>query len=213
MEIYCLPLSDDVWGAAEDTLLPRVSAGRQEKIYALKSPSVKKLSLYAALLARFALSRATGLAPDSLRFGETPLHKPVLKNVSGIDFSFSHTSRFVLCAVCTAAAVGADAERIRRAPAAVMRRAFCEEEIRYVNTPDFAAARFFEIWTRKEAYTKCTGTGLATELTAVNTLSPELSQNYYTFSHEDCLCAVYSTSAAGGAPLFLSEQTLLDFFA
>lgn len=213
MEIYCLPLADDVWGAAEDALLPHVSAGRQNKIRAFRSPAVKKLSLYAALLARIGLSRATGLPADSLRFGETPLHKPVLMDAPEIDFSISHTEGFALCAVCAGKPVGADAERVRRAPGAVMRRAFCAQEIRYVNSPDFSDTRFFEIWTKKEAYTKCTGTGLATELTNINTLAPELLQNFYTFSCENCLCAVYSESAADAAPLFLSRQKILDFFA
>lgn len=212
MKIYALPLADTGWGDAEHALLPHVSAHRQEKIKKFHAASDKKLALYAALTARMALSLALCLPADRLTFDAAAHGKPTLSCAPETGFSVSHTKNFVLCAVSEHGAVGADAERVRNAPAAVMRRAFCEAEIRYVSTPAFSDERFFEIWTKKEAYTKFLGTGLAVELISINTLAPALACHFYTFSCENCICAVYGTDAPDGALCLLSEKEILDFF-
>ncbi len=212
MKLYVLPLADTGWGAAEHALLSRVSAHRQEKIKKLRAASDKKLSLYAALTARMALSLALGIPADSLSFDTGAHGRPTLCGAPKIGFSVSHTKNFVLCAVSESGPVGADAEYRKKAPAAVMRRAFCEDEIRYVNTPAFSDERFFEIWTKKEAYTKYLGTGLAAKLTDINTLAPALAPHFYTFSCENCICAVYAEHAPSGAPCFLTAEKIRGFF-
>lgn len=212
MKIYCLPLTDITWGPSEDALLAFVSDARRARIAKYHMPSAKVLSLYAALLTRKELSHTTGIPAAKLQFCETVNHKPTLRNIPGIDFSYSHTQDFILCAISEKCAVGADVERVKPAPAAVMKRAFCEEEIHYVSHPCFSDERFFEIWTKKEAYTKCLGTGLTTDLHAVCTLSEELSAHFHSFSYDEYVCSIYSEDALSAPPILRTLPEVQEYF-
>ncbi|WP_083330258.1 4'-phosphopantetheinyl transferase superfamily protein [Lachnospira pectinoschiza] len=56
-------------------------------------------------------------------------------------------------------------------------------------SPDKERA-FFEIWTKKEAYTKCIGTGLSVDLKSINTLSASINNNIITFTKNEYMCSV-----------------------
>jgi 4'-phosphopantetheinyl transferase len=128
---------------------------------------------------RLVLSRLTGLAPESLRFtrrcghcGSTDHGKPHLSENSGLDFSLSHSGGFALIAVARGRRVGADLERVRGRTdvVAIARRAFPPAErveIESRSTDDERRAAFFRCWTRKEAYLKARGVGLAGGLDSV----------------------------------------------
>jgi len=83
-------------------------------------------------------------------------------------------------------------ERIQQAPLELMETIFHPDEIRYVEQGDATTRpqRFFEIWTKKEAYTKCMGTGLITELTKLNTFDASIFPHLYAWQVDDYMCAV-----------------------
>jgi 4'-phosphopantetheinyl transferase len=122
---------------------------------------------------RLVLGRLTGLAPESLRFtrrcghcGGTDHGKPRLAGSSGLDFSLAHSDGLALIAVARDRLVGADVERVRPRTdvQAVARHAFSPAErldIESRATDDERRAAFFRSWTRKEAYLKARGVGLA----------------------------------------------------
>jgi len=124
---------------------------------------------------RLALGRLTGSAPETLRYarrcghcGGTEHGKPYLATAtrSRIDFSIAHSGALALVAVARGRRVGADVERVRRRTdvLAIARRALSPVERRAIEslpTDDERREAFFRCWTRKEAYLKARGEGLA----------------------------------------------------
>jgi phosphopantetheinyl transferase len=101
-----------------------------------------------------------------------PYGKPYFVDMPDVHFSISHSGRFWAC-LMAGAAVGLDVEDIaaRREIDAtarylkIARRYFTCDEIREtedaaIRGPHELIARFFFVWTRKEAYVKYTGRGI-----------------------------------------------------
>jgi len=112
---------------------------------------------------RAVLGAHRGASPASLVFGEGPHGKPELGG--GPFFSLSHSEDLALCALSPSRRLGVDVEAVRAVPEAeaIARRWFtASERVAYEGV---RAARpeeaFFRVWTRKEAYLKALGTGLA----------------------------------------------------
>ena len=97
-----------------------------------------------------------------------------------IDFNLSHTEKTVAVAIAIREAgedtprIGIDVEiphpRIRKKQLAA--RFFAENEIRLLDESDDEEATFLSLWTRKEAYLKYLGTGLAGEMQTTDTTDP-----------------------------------------
>lgn len=185
MYIYYLPVSAD-YTCADTGLLPYVSSERQARIKRYAHDHSKKLALYSALLTRMVISRFSGITPSRLRFSCTDNQKPVFLNDPSIHFNFSHTNGAILCALSCESPVGVDIEPLREQHAGVVRKAFHPEERAALEQK---VCSFVEIWTRKEAYTKMLGTGIACELTAINTLSNELSAALKTWQEDSFICS------------------------
>jgi 4'-phosphopantetheinyl transferase len=145
----------------------RERAGR----FRVDAARTRFVASHAAL--RLVLGGVTGRAPASLRFarrcghcGDTGHGKPHLSGDSDVDFSLSHSAGLALIAVARGLRVGADVERVRERTdvPAVTRHAFSPAdrvEIDSLATDRERRAAFFRCWTRKEAYLKALGVGLA----------------------------------------------------
>jgi 4'-phosphopantetheinyl transferase len=87
--------------------------------------------------------------------------KPSFYNNSAIHFSISHTSDYIAIVIDNEE-IGIDIEYIRKHKQAVARRFFTAEENEYLFSlpnQDFDIA-FTKLWTLKEAFSKCIGTGI-----------------------------------------------------
>lgn len=120
-------------------------------------------------MVRKILARAIGAAPETLTFSLGEHGKPSLTCAGAPHFNFTDSGTFGALAISRDCVVGVDIERVRE-------REFSKLAERYF-APDEAAAYaalpaeqkrevFFRIWTRKEAFLKAVGTGLATKLSA-----------------------------------------------
>jgi 4'-phosphopantetheinyl transferase len=106
--------------------------------------------------------------------------KPQLAGVpagTGLQFNLSHSGELALCAVTTSRAVGVDVEALRVLDdaASIARRYFSRAENEALSglSAEKRLAAFFAGWTRKEAYLKALGDGLARPLDAFDvTLTP-----------------------------------------
>lgn len=98
------------------------------------------------------------------RYGEKG--KPYFENIP-LFFSLSHSGEYVLCAV-SERELGADIQKIQSADVLKLaKRFFSESECRTLEGCESHRERqrlFFGFWTRKEAYGKLTGEGLAATL-------------------------------------------------
>lgn len=106
------------------------------------------------------------LVPDGLAMAKTPEGKPYFPSLPDFHFSISHSKGFIAVAV-SESPVGVDCERIDEIRPHALRRTFTAEEQRYADTPE----RFYEVWTRKEAYFKRLGTGITENFASFNSLS------------------------------------------
>lgn len=122
-------------------------------------------------LLRAILARYLGTEPGQLQFRYDPHGKPALAVDSGgggLRFNLSHSHRVALYAVARGREVGIDVERIRTAVDVeqIAERFFSPREVAALRVlpPEVRTEAFFTCWTRKEAYVKARGKGLALPL-------------------------------------------------
>lgn len=113
------------------------------------------------------------VSPQRLRFDHGPNGKPFLTRNPGdaeLRFNVSHSDGLALYAVTRVREIGVDLERLRRMPDAELIAGRCfspREQENLRRLPEAARERaFFDCWTRKEAYSKALGVGLARGLDA-----------------------------------------------
>jgi 4'-phosphopantetheinyl transferase len=189
MFVFYLPLSSS-WIPEDSLLLEHISPQRREKVLRYRRIPDRRLSLYAALTVRMGLSRLSGLPASQLAFDCPSGKKPVCLTLPSWDFSLSHTEGAILCCIAgcqeegnvRCEKVGCDIEGLAPAPLEIMPRIFHPEEIAYIQkgSPADQNQRFFQLWTRKEAYVKQLGTGLTDDLNRLyllNGLTTESTSN------------------------------------
>lgn len=111
---------------------------------------------------------------ETLKFDYGPRGKPALaaaSKASGLQFNLAHSEGLSLITVAQAVSVGIDVERVRTLPDAdeLVARFFSKREnSEFKLLPeDQKPAAFFNLWTRKEAWLKATGEGIAHLLSRV----------------------------------------------
>ena len=117
-----------------------------------------------ALLRRI-LGGYTGVEPARVPLELSPSGKPFLANGSGLHFNLSHCEDRGVLAVASRP-VGVDLEKVRTVPEALViaERLFTVLENRALRAcpQQLQSEAFLRCWTRKEAYVKARGGGLAT---------------------------------------------------
>lgn len=213
-KLFLLPITSFDWTETDERLLKYVSCKRQQKIRRFFFPSDKRHSLYAALLTRMEISLALKHPASSLNFDADSNNKPFLVGATDFHFNMSHTKGAILLGI-SGASIGVDIESNKNPAFDIMPNYFHEAEVDYVSnapSPDLKSTFFFNVWTRKEAFTKYTGKGLAYNLKTLNTLDPSLEPNFTTWSYSSFVCSVYTKAAIKDSPVILSERDIINFF-
>ena len=130
---------------------------------------------------RAILGRYLHQAPADIRFRYGPNGKPAVNartGENGIHFNLSHSHNLALYAIACNRQVGIDVEYIRPIPEVrdIVERFFSEQEKAEFGAfaPDEQLGAFFGWWTRKEAYAKARGPGLALALDRIEvSLAPD----------------------------------------
>ena len=139
-----------------DKMYKQADRARKEKADRLKDESKRKLSLAADMLVRDAISKELGIKKEEIVFETNENGKPYAKGLD-IHFSLSHSGDLVFLALSDGP-VGIDAEKMRDVNLDIANRMFTEGEKDYVfKEEEEVKERFFEIWTKKEAYVKLLG--------------------------------------------------------
>jgi 4'-phosphopantetheinyl transferase len=130
--------------------------------------------LLAHALVRSVLAELSGEPPARLRFELGPHGRPELvpaRPGPRLRFNLSHTRGLVACAVALEHDVGVDVEHVDRRVQIdqVAESVFSDaERAALARLPEDARrARFFELWTLKEAYIKAVGKGLSLRLLSI----------------------------------------------
>lgn len=117
---------------------------------------------------RAILGESLGVQPRDVRFVYGERGKPELAGPfarSGLRFNLSHSAGLALCALTRERRIGVDIEYVR--PLAdleqIADRTFAPREREGIRrlAPELRHEAFFNCWTRKEAYVKAIGEGLA----------------------------------------------------
>lgn len=116
------------------------------------------------------LTRYTGGRPEDLSFNIGPHGKPSLNARAGPEFNLSHSRGWALLALCQERELGVDIEEVREnvATAKLAKRYFAAAEQAALQALPESQHReaFFATWTRKEAFLKARGSGMALPLGA-----------------------------------------------
>lgn len=159
----------DVFGTAErqrafERLLDH---GERSRLGRLRREGDRRAYLVAHALLRSALSAVVPIDPVLWRFrlgshGKPEIQEP--EEYRGLRFCLSHTRGRVACAVALGRDVGVDVEYSAsvRSIAELVDHCLSPREAAALNALPARAqrARFFALWTLKEAYLKARGTGL-----------------------------------------------------
>lgn len=158
-------------------LLEKLPVKRQQKIYNSKQEKSRRQSMGVGLLLQKVLA-LSHMEDSRVYVGEHG--KPM---IDGLEFSLSHSSDFVICAVSDKP-VGCDVEKIRKATERVAERYFSCSERAYLNRffGEQYDRAFFRLWTMKESYVKMTGEGMGVPFEAYEVAVNKCASGWY----EDC---------------------------
>jgi 4'-phosphopantetheinyl transferase len=165
----------DLWlldSGADDAIDPSVlDESERRRAHALQAPDLRRRYLLAHAALRHLLGQALGLPPRDVRMvrescprcGATGGRPVLAESMRSLHFSLSAREHLVLLALASAA-VGVDVEAVpsRRAvdEASALLHPAEREELRDMD-PDDRRATFTRLWSRKEAYLKGIGVGVA----------------------------------------------------
>ncbi len=126
------------------------------------------------------LSNYIDAAPEQIVFNYGDKGKPGLADDStGLKFNLSHSGEVAAYAFTGGREIGVDVEEIRPQVAReqIAERFFSPNEVRSIRVlpEDRQARRFFECWTRKEAYIKALGEGLSIPLNSFDVSGEQMA--------------------------------------
>jgi 4'-phosphopantetheinyl transferase len=161
----------DVWqgslSLSTDTLArlaSRLSDEETLKAQTFKLPTLRDRFIAARGLLRETLAGYLAVDPAVLTFVSGPYGKPALLD-EALYFNISHTADSLLIAVANFPDIGIDIEavKLRRNFDSLAQRCFSEREYRgWCGLPaEMQAEVFYRLWTKKEAFVKAVGRGIA----------------------------------------------------
>jgi len=171
-----LPNEIHIWRVPLDTPPPKIAIlspaerDRASRFYAERD-RIRYQNAHTAL--RQILARYTNHQPQTLEFQLNQYGKPSLINAPAVEFNLSHSNSLALIAIHPSP-VGVDIEHLRANfdVVALAERYFAPAETELVRAD---AERFFEFWTRKEAFIKAIGMGVSFPLQGFDTCHPRIS--------------------------------------
>lgn len=149
----------------------------------------KKRSVFGEMLAKEMIAAELDKPIESIIIKSDENKKPYAENAD-ICFNISHSHELVICAV-NDKPIGVDIEKIREIKDRLIDYVCTAEEKDFINNENEKQKCFFEIWTAKEAYFKCLGTGI-TDLKSVNTLDGEFQKHLKRFIFNDYCVSIYT---------------------
>ena len=195
-----------------DNIYRYISDKRLERIKNLKYAVDKKVLLYTELMLKKIMCEECGLGIGEIDIRYGYYGKPYIANLSGCEFSISHTKSTIVIAVDDFS-VGVDIESLDISPNYICISDSCSpSEQKYINeNSDCSIERLIEIWTKKESYLKALGVGLHQSLSSFSVLE----KVFFTFRYDGELIAVYSNdseSLRNIEKIIMTEQSIIDYF-
>jgi 4'-phosphopantetheinyl transferase len=143
-----------------------LSTEEQDFAQTIRNESLKKQHLTVRVGVRQILADYLQQPSDKINLAKSTHGKPYLVDYPEIHFNISHSAETLLIAISKIGAVGIDIEQAkphRNDFSALVEKCFASEEIKYWNAlaETEKKAEFYRFWTRKEAFVKAVGRGIA----------------------------------------------------
>jgi 4'-phosphopantetheinyl transferase len=161
-----------VWLTASDSTLTycrsTLSPDERQRAERFSFETLKRSYTLSRAGLRILLGHYLGSAPNEIELIRGPKGKPALKDSSRIRFNTSHSGEMAIYAFTQDCELGVDVEQLRELddPESIAARFFAAAEVSELLSlkPADRNLAFFRCWTRKEAYVKAIGDGLAIPL-------------------------------------------------
>ena len=164
-----------------DQMLLMVSKERQQRMQSTWTSSKFAGLLGEALIFCIARQRAK-CEIGKMQFIRNEYGKPYIPELPMFYFNISHSNHFLAIALSNHQ-VGVDIERIKPVNLRIAKRFFSKEEQTYVfSCPKNQIKRFYEIWTKKEAYVKYIGCGFQKPLADINMCDSNIASHLLTYT-------------------------------
>ena len=194
-KIFLLPVDEKINNNIFSQLLNFVSSKKRMKIMQFNFDIDKKLSLYSELLVRYLACMQLHISNDKIEFSYGKYGKPHILNFPNFHYNISHTHSTIVMSI-SENPVGVDIEKIRSVDRKIVNRFFTDGERAYVYDDEkLINERFYEIWTKKEAYIKYTGRGLSMPLDSFNVCNEPLSHIIQTYKMNGYVISCCSDSS------------------
>ena len=148
-----------------------VAYDKRERIDRITDTSRRNTLILSDHLARKAVSEFCNIPEKDVVFRYNSHGKPFYP-LDCVHFSVSHSGNYVVCCI-DENPCGIDIETLRDVQLKTAKRFCTENELEFINSADDKRTAFLYIWTRKEAYFKSLGCGIATILRAVDVLKTD----------------------------------------
>lgn len=181
-------LLNDQFPFEEGKLLKKVSVETKAEIISIKNPVFRKRKLLSHLLTRVLLSDTLALNNAEINYAKDSFGKPYLMNRESIFVSSSQSDNLIISAISNHQ-IGIDCEIRKTIDIQNYNRILTKDEFNYC----FDAATFYEIWTKKEAYSKFIGLGMNIPFSSFSVLSKETKCFFSTFFIENNAIISYAT--------------------
>jgi 4'-phosphopantetheinyl transferase len=157
---------------APDTMLARfestLAAEEIARANRFRYDHLRRSYVLARAALKILLAAYTETVAAHIQFDYGPSGKPTSRNFSEISFNVAHSKAVTMLAFTRKCELGVDVEELRPLPemADIARQFFCPEEAAELLSLPVQQRQhaFFLCWTRKEAYLKAVGDGLAAGL-------------------------------------------------
>jgi 4'-phosphopantetheinyl transferase len=137
-------------------------------------PKAARLFLISRVLVKSVLADKLGIASYEVNLQLHPNGKPFVEGSKAVYFNLTHSADVIILAVTEEGEIGVDIERVDREFDWMRVDSVLDlSEIEWIKgneliDPFSVYQRFFQIWTLKEAYIKCTGEGMSRHLKMLN---------------------------------------------
>lgn len=143
-----------------DFFMQFVGGDKRERILKHKIKQDADNMLIGEILAKAAIKSVFGIGIEKQNFVCGKNQKPYLLNFPGVFFNISHSGKMVVCAVSDKP-VGVDIQQITPYKEKTAQRVCNEIELKKIAESDDKASEFTKIWSKKEAFLKKSGDGIA----------------------------------------------------
>ena len=179
-----------------------LSVQESEKAGRFHRETDRRSSVVARGALRILLAGYTGIPAPEIEFGYCENGKPHLLD-SEVAFNVSHSGDWVVLAVGCDRSIGVDIEQIRRSMDvhAIAKRYYTTQELEWMETSDDPGIAFFQLWARKEAYVKASGSTLFSELKRMSVPVEDGAEKNGWFFHDLEAGSKYAAAVVTDKPL------------